>query len=150
MVPTMSGKADFTEQEWALVVEAPPLAGLIVVTAQSGGTFRESIAMAKAYGEAHKQSGQSQLLDELVATKPKVDRKGFRTPEELKPHGLERLREAVALLEGKGAPEEVADYRRFVLALAERVAAAHREDGVDVSPAEQAAIDEIASALGAT
>jgi hypothetical protein len=39
-------------------------------------------------------------------------------------------------------------YRRFVLALAERVAAAHKEHGEQVSEAERAAIDEIASALG--
>jgi len=34
------------------------------------------------------------------------------------------------------------------VALAERVAHAHREDGVDVSPPEQAAIDEISASLG--
>ena len=57
------------------------------------------------------------------------------------------LREAVVLLEDKATPEEVDDYRRFVLAVAQKVAAAHRENGVDVSPAEQAAIDEISAAL---
>jgi hypothetical protein len=112
--------------------------------------FRESMAMAKAYGEAHQQSGASQLLDDLVAARPKVDRKRFHTVDELKQHGLERLREAVSLLEGKASPDEVADYRRFVLTLAEKVAAAHREDGVAVSDAERAAIDEIAATLGST
>ena len=43
--------------------------------------------------------------------------------------------------------QEVDDYRRFVLTLADRVASAHREDGVDVSPPEQAAIAEIEAAL---
>ena len=43
----MTGKADFTQDEWKLVLEAPPSAGLIVLTAQKGGTFRETIAMAK-------------------------------------------------------------------------------------------------------
>jgi hypothetical protein len=42
----------------------------------------------------------------------------------------------------------VDDYKRFVLTLTERVAAAHKEDGEQVSDAERAAIDEIASALG--
>ena len=51
-------------------------------------------------------------------------------------------------LQGKATPEEVDAYRRFVLALAERVAAAHKEHGEQVSDAERAAIDEIASALG--
>jgi hypothetical protein len=45
---TMTGKADFTEQEWALVLEGPPSAGMIVLTAQRGGTIRETFAIAKA------------------------------------------------------------------------------------------------------
>jgi hypothetical protein len=35
-----------------------------------------------------------------------------------------------------------------VVTLAHKVAAAHSEHGTDVSPAEQAAIDEISGALG--
>jgi hypothetical protein len=54
----------------------------------------------------------------------------------------------VTLLEGKAAPEEVDDYRRFVLALANKVAAAHREGGQDVSPAEAEAVQQISAALG--
>jgi hypothetical protein len=145
----VTGKPDFSEQEWELVVEGPPTAGMIVVTAQRGGMFRESLAMGKAYGEARQQHGASQLLDEILAARPKVDHSRFHSVDELKQHGLARLREAVTLLESKAAVQEVDDYRRFVLALAERVAAAHREDGVDVSEAERAAIEEIRSALGA-
>jgi len=144
----MTGKADFTEQEWDLVGEGPPTAGFIVLTAQRGGTFRESIAMAKAYTEARQQHGSSQLLDEIVSAKPDIDRTRYHSVDELKQNGLQRLREAVQLLEQKATPEEVENYRRFVLAVAERVAAAHREGGVEVSDAERAAIEEISSALG--
>jgi hypothetical protein len=56
----------------------------------------------------------------------------------------------VALVEQKATPQEVDDYRGFVLTLADRVAHAHREDGVEVSDAERQAIEEIAAALGAT
>ncbi|HKP91758.1 MAG TPA: hypothetical protein VJT75_17460 [Thermoleophilaceae bacterium] len=145
----MTGRADFTEEEWELVTGAPPLAGLIVATAQRGGTFRESLAMGKAYGEARKQHGQSELLDEITHARPKVEHKGVSSFEELKQHGLERIRAAVSLLEDRAAADEVDAYRGFVVTLAERVAAAHREDGVEVSEAERAAIEEIASAAGA-
>ena len=37
-----------------------------------------------------------------------------------------------------------------MLTLADRVAHAHREDGVEVSDAERQAIEEIAAALGTT
>ncbi len=144
----MTGKADFTPDEWKLVLEAPPSAGLIVVTAQRGGTFRETIAMAKAYSEARQQHGESELLDEITAAKPERDHTHYHSPEELKQGGLQHLRDAVALLETKAAPDEVADYRRFILTLADKVANAHREHGQSVSDAEQHAIAEITTALG--
>jgi len=59
----MTGKADFTQQEWDLVLEGPPSAGMIVVTAQRGGTIRETLAIARAYVEARQQHGESELLD---------------------------------------------------------------------------------------
>ena len=146
----MTGKADFTEQEWETVLEAPPSAGVIVLTAQRGGTFRESIAMGRAYVEARQQHGESELLDEIVAARPERDRTRYHSVEELKQHGLQHLRDAVELLERKATLEEVEDYRRFVLGLADKVAKAHREGDEQVSEAEQAAIDEISTSLGKT
>lgn len=146
----MTGKSDFNEQEWKTVLEGPPSAGLIVASASRGGTFRESFAIAKAYVEARKEHGQSQLLDEIEAAKPEVDHQRFHSFDELKAAGLQHLRDAVAVLEGKATPEEIDAYRRFVLSVADRVAKAHREDGMDVSGPEQAAMDEISAALGAT
>jgi hypothetical protein len=146
----MTGRSDFTEQEWDLLLQGPPTAGMIVVTSDSGGVFRESLAMGKAYGEARRQHGASQLLDEITSARPKVDRSRSHSPDELRQNGLERLREVAQLLRQKASEQELDDYRSFVLALAERVAAAHREDGVAVSQAERAAIDEVAAALGAS
>jgi len=144
----MTGRANFTEEEWQQILEGPTTAGMIVVTAQRGGTFRESIAMAKAYVEARQQHGESELLDEIVAAKPERDRTRYHSLEELKEHGLQHLREAVELLGRKATAEEVEEYRRFVLTLADKVANAHREDGEKVSDAERAAIDEISASLG--
>jgi hypothetical protein len=128
----MTAKSDFTPQEWDLVLEGPPSAGMIVITAQRGGTLRETVSMAKSYAEARAQHGQSELLDEIKA------------------HMLEHLREAVALLEGKAQPQELDEYRSFVVNLAQRAAAAHREHGGGdpVSDVEHAAINEIAQAMG--
>src|SRR5437867_5017811 len=135
----MTAKADFTEEEWRTVLEGPPSAGLVVATAQRGGTFRETLAIAKTYAEARKHHGESALLDEIASAKPAPDQTRYHSLEELKEHGLEHLRDAVDLLERKATPEELEDYRRFVLTLADRVANAHREGGEGISPAEQAA-----------
>ncbi len=145
----MTTKADFKTEEWKVVLEGPPSAGLIVLTAQSGGTFKETWAISKAYVEARQQHGESELLDEIVAAKPEMDRTRYHSPEELKEACLGHLHQAVALLEGKAKQDELDDYKRFVLNVANKVAAAHREGGQEVSPAERDAVDEIAVALGA-
>jgi len=144
----MTTKAAFSPEEWTSVLAGPPSAGMIVVTAASGGIFRETLAMSKAYVEARAMHGQSELLDDIVAAKPKMEHTRYHSPEELKDAGLQRLRTAMVLLESKATPEEVDEYRRFILTLANKVAAAHREEGQDVSPAEAVAIDRIAGALG--
>ncbi|HWF17363.1 MAG TPA: hypothetical protein VG244_14355 [Acidimicrobiales bacterium] len=106
--------------------------------------------MAKAYVEARQQHGKSELLDDIVAAKPERDHTRFHSPDELKQHGLQHLRDSIALLEKKATPEEAAEYRRFVVTLSHKVAAAHREHGQEVSEAEQAAINDITDALKAT
>ena len=148
----MTGKADFTTEEWDLLREGPSTAGMIVITAQRGGQFRESISMAKAYAEARKEHGDSQLLDELVSANPKVDSKRFRSAEERKQHGLQQLHEAAELLSRKASSKEVEEYRAFVNGLSKRAAEASRgglfrRRRKRVSDSEQSAIEEIAYAL---
>jgi hypothetical protein len=149
----MTTKADFNAEEWSTVLEGPPIAGMIVITAQRGGTIRESIALGKAYAEARQQHGSSELLDSIVSEQPQVDSSRYRSQEELRENGLARLREAVELLQRKASPDEVDDYKGFVVNLAERAAAAHKEGGFlgvggqEVSDAERAALDEIAAAV---
>jgi hypothetical protein len=146
----MTTKDAFTPDEWTTLLQGPTGAGMFVVMAARGGMFRETVAMSKGYAEARARHGESELLDEIVAAPPTTDHARFHSPIELKDTVLERLRAAVSLLEGKATPEEVDGYRRFVLALVERVAAAHREHGQAVSPAEAEAVEQIAGALGAT
>ncbi|HJZ03763.1 MAG TPA: hypothetical protein VJ305_23850 [Streptosporangiaceae bacterium] len=144
----MTTKGAFSPEEWKVVLEGPPTAGMIVVTAARGGTFRETIAMAKAYAEARSEHGESELLDEIAAAKPTVDHTRYHSADELRENGLDHLRNAVAVLGSKATTEELDDYRRFVLSLAGKVATAHREHGQDVSPAEAEAIQQITEALG--
>ena len=103
----MTGKADFTPEEWETVLKGSPSAAMIVVTAQRGGTFRESFSIAKVYAEARQTHGESQLLDEIAATKPEIDHTRYHSYEELKEAGLQHLRDAVALLEQKATPQEM-------------------------------------------
>ena len=141
----MTGKSDFTSEEWELVREGPPTAALMAMTAEKGGSFRESWALAKAYTEARQAHGESELLDALVGEKP--DLKRYKSAEELEAQGLGRLKETVALLEQKATADEVDSYRKFALDVAERVAAAHKEGGQQVSDAERTAIELVEASL---
>ncbi|MGN6378196.1 MAG: hypothetical protein ACTHNU_04535 [Gaiellales bacterium] len=144
----MTAKSEFDATEWELISEGPVTAGMIVLTASGGGSFRETLALSRAYTDARREHGESELLDEIVSAKPKFDRHKFRSPQSLRDDGLKLLTDAVGLVERKATPQELADYREFVVNRATKVAAAHKEDGQEISPAEQAALDQIRQHLG--
>ncbi|HEY2552623.1 MAG TPA: hypothetical protein VGI64_18800 [Streptosporangiaceae bacterium] len=145
----MTTKTAFSPEQWETVLEGPPSAGMIVVTAARGGSIRESIALSRAYLDARAQHGESELLDEIVSARPEVDHTRYHSAAELRDSGLAHIRDAVSLLQSKATVDEVDGYRRFVVSLAHKVAEAHREQGAAVSPAEADAIEEIETALGA-
>lgn len=148
----MTRKADFNAEEWSLVLEGPPVAGMVVMAAHRGGTFREAISMSKAYTEAQKEDA-ADLVKEIVSARPEFDPKRYKSAEELRERGLTRIREAVDLLERKATAEEVDEYKRFIVEVADTVANAKKEGGVlgiggkPVSEEEKRAIDEIAQTL---
>jgi len=152
----MTKKADFNAEEWSTVAEGPLYAGLRVIAASRGGTVRESLAMGRVYKDARTQHGESELLDELVASPPTLDPKhAQQAGGEVTRVAMDRLREAVSALEAKATPEEVEAYRNFVTAVARAAAGAHKEGGFlgiggqEISEAEQQGLDEISAALGA-
>jgi hypothetical protein len=151
----MTRKADFNAEEWSTVVDGPLYAGMRVISADRGGTLRESLALSRVYQEARAGHGESELLDELVKSAPSID------PDRVKEAGgnigavtSERLREAIRVLEAKATPEEIDAYKRFVMTAAQAVAGAHKEGGFlgiggkQISDAENQALDEISTALG--
>jgi hypothetical protein len=150
----MTKKADFNAEEWSTVLEGPLLAGLRVITADRGGTIRETLAMGQVYAQARQKQGESELLDELASSPPALDQERLRATGDVAKASSERLREALEILEQKASPEEVEAYKRFVLNVAEAAAKAHKEGGFigiggkQVSEKEQAALDEIAATLG--
>ena len=67
---------------------------------------------------------------------------------------MQEISDTIAILEAKATSDEVDAYRGFVLAVAERVAHAHKSGGFlgfgghEVSENEQEALDAIAEAMG--
>ncbi len=146
----MTSKSEFNAEEWSQVVEAPALAAARVITAERGGTLRESLSLGRVYAEA-RQGADSGLLHEVVSSPPQIDPQ--RAQELMGPSGLERVRQTVELVEAKATPEETQQYRDFVSRVAETAARAHKEGGflgiggTEVSEREQAVLDELAGVL---
>src|SRR5688572_105755 len=92
----MTTKTEFNADEWERVARAPALAGVMVALADRGGTFRESIALGKAYNEARRDGG-SELLEQLVASPPSLDPKAAGQPDQIP----DQIREAVRIVEEK-------------------------------------------------
>jgi hypothetical protein len=149
----MPGKADFNAEEWSQVLAGPPAAGLRVAMAERGGTLREALSIGRAYAEARQEHGSSELLEAIVAEQPVVDPSEFQGEADLPQALMQKLRSAVDTLQAKSTEAEVDAYKQFIVDLAQRVASAKKEGGVlgiggkDISDAEQAALDEIASTL---
>ncbi len=152
----MTRRADFNAEEWSSVVNGPLYAGMRVISADRGGTLRESLAMGHVYQEARQRHGESELLDELLKSPPSVD------PDRLREVGgdigtitSQQLRDVIALLESKGTQAEIEAYKTFVMSVAQAAAGAHKEGGFlgigakHISDAENQALDEISMALGA-
>jgi hypothetical protein len=150
----MTTKADFNAEEWDTLVAGPLMAAMLVVTAERGGTIRESLAVGRTYADARKHHGESPLLDAMVASPPAFDASHMREGGgDVQALATRRLAEAVALVDGKATAAEGDAYRQFALTVAEAAAAANREGGFlgiggkPVSAAEQAALDDIRAAL---
>ncbi len=150
----MTTKAEFNAEEWDKIAEGPALAGLIVISSQRGGTIRESLAMAKVYREAQEKASSGDLLGELVQSAPTLNAKQFSSKEDLRTRGLEKVREAVGLVEAKATPEELDEYRTFAINVAQHAAEADKSGGFlgiggeRITGNEESALNEIAEALG--
>jgi|SRR5215210_934504 len=144
----MTTKSEFNADEWERVARAPALGAVTVMLADRGGAIRESLALGKAYAAARSEGG-SELIEQLVASPPSLDPESVKQPDQIP----ERIREAVRTVEQKATPEELEDYRQFILRLADVVAHAHKEGGVlgiggkEVSPEEQEALDRLSTTL---
>lgn len=151
----MTKKAEFNAEEWETVVNGPPIAGMIVVAAEHGGAIRESLKVGQVYKEARQAHIGPELIDELLTTPPDLDPRTYVDTTDLHQKGLQQLRDAVAVLDGRATEDEIDAYRGFVMGIAERVAHAHKSGGFlgfggqEVSENERLALEEIREAIGA-
>jgi len=139
----MATKSDFTEQEWETLRKGATGAGLLVSVSDRSlfDSFKEAGALAKHLAGS-RTGADSDLIKEL-STERGLGFGMTTSPQELETETLDALRESVTTLQAK-APDEVDEYRSFVVELAETVGRA-AGGGEEV---EAAAVAKIRSAVG--
>ena len=163
----MTGKADFTSEEWWLLRETPLRVGAAVMVAApsgTGGTLHEIIANATALANASKSFPDSDLIKAL--TEPEDKEQAYQPApaaegdsnrqvreERVKKDTLDMCRRVADLLDRKLAAEAAREYKQWVLQVGGDVASAAEEGGIlrigakTVSEPEVKMLTEIAAAL---
>jgi hypothetical protein len=141
----MAGKADFTEQEWETLQKGVTGSAMLVSLADRGffDTFKEMGALTKHLSEARKNH-DTPLVQELA----EVRGTGFgltSSPQEVESETMQALRSGISTLQAK-SPDDVEEYRDFVVEVAQSVAAASK----DVGAPETDAVEKIKAALQTT
>ena len=130
----MSSKADYSAEEWKLILKAPLMAGLAIVAASPSGplgVLREMFAVGKLVSEtktrAEETGGLSnELLRSLVAelssadARAQLDLADLRAlpPQQLQSHALEACRALASLVDRKASKEEAEGVKRWLVAIA--------------------------------
>ena len=138
----MTGKTDFTEQQWEAIRSATHLVALATATAGNSGLFgsiSESMASASAIAEAIR--GDDSLLREtfdkeeiraaqkslMEMLKSVTDKSALSA--NLQKAAAETTLAALAALNDKGAMREAEAYKAFLKGVADKVASASKEGG---------------------
>jgi hypothetical protein len=159
----MTGKADFTGEEWTRLKRAPFVAGMAISLSDPGGPIelaKETAATLKTVTGAAEQGDRGELVAAVAAEVAaeagarKNPLAGFRPKGALA--GQEILEELTAVNEivsAKASPDEAQAYRDWLKDAAQEAANAAKDGGffgfhaVRVSEGEQRMIDKLGQAL---
>jgi hypothetical protein len=164
----VAAKADFTPDEWKLLLQSPLIAGVAVSAADPSGLIgmmRESMASARALIQATTDPNADALVKTIASEFETSEGRGIaqdgvkaaitgaKTPAEIVAKALDALKSASAVLDAKGGAD-AAPFKTWLAGIAKSVAEAAPEGGflgfggTQVSEAEKATVAQIAAALG--
>jgi hypothetical protein len=155
----VSGKADFSVDEWDLLRSAPVMASRLVVAASPSGPVglvQETTAAGKVIAQTA-ETAQTPLLktlsEDVMQTIAIPKPPAGATPEKVQEAAAEILRRTSALLSTKATPEEASEVKAWLVKIAQATAEAAKEGGflgfggVAVSDQEKSALGMVDAAL---
>jgi hypothetical protein len=151
----MSTQADYTPEEWNILVHAPAQASMLVVNADKSGGFKGQFAIIQETKDARtavqtaadtgtvdlvKKTAQS-LLEE-TSWRPMIE---GATAEKVTKY----LQQASSIVQSKATPVEATAYRKYVYDVATKTASAVAETsgGPQTSDREKVALQQIANMI---
>jgi hypothetical protein len=161
----MTSQDDFTNDEWNLLMKAPDAAATAVMAANPDGAVKEREVFFEAWDKSYEQPfADSQIVLALIRNRDALgeERRLQASYEETlssvsfdqaRAVAIDMCQKAVVLLKQKATPQEIEDYKRWVMYLCERVAEAVKQGGFlrlgghKISDKEQAILDEVSAAL---
>lgn len=150
----MAGEANFTRDEWQTMRRAVSVVGVVVSLAEGGGDdMREELFAITQHLRGARTTHANQLVRELAGMPFQSGLQPGMSREAYERTALEVVRAATATVATR-APGDLETFRSFLLELAEVAANAHREGGfmgmggVQVTAAEEAAIERVKRAAG--
>ena len=164
----MATKADFTPDEWKLLLQSPLIAGVAITAADPHGLIgmmKESMASARALVQATADPNADALVKTVAADFETSEGRGLaqdgvkatisgaQAPADIVSKALDALKAAAALLDAKGGPD-AAPFKTWLAGVAKSVAEAAPEGGflgfggTQVSETEKATVAHIAATLG--
>ncbi len=170
----MSPQERFTEDELFHLTNTPYLVGSAMVFAEGSGlgTIKELYANAKAFLNGAKKFPDNAVITGILPrmedakavreetkkfqAKAKEDFKarGIKSKEDMKAYADEELQRALSILTAKANDTEIAQYKEWILSIAESVAKAAKEGGFlgfggeRISDGEKEFYSKVASSMG--
>jgi len=159
----MTGKADFTDEEWTRLKRAPFIAGMAISISDPGGPIelvKETAATLKTVAGAAEDGGRGELVT-AAAAEVAAETKARKNPlSDFKARGalagqevLEELAAVNRIVSAKATADDAEAYRAWLKDAAQEAANAAKEGGflgfhaVRVSEGEQRMLDKLAEAL---
>jgi ATPase subunit of ABC transporter with duplicated ATPase domains len=163
----MVTKADFTAEEWKLVLGSPMLASLAVTLADPSGlwgTMKEGMASGLALLAAKNEAGANTLAKAIAGDMETSEgraaaREGLKaeltgkSPAEMKQQVLAALTQVGEIVSAKDAAD-APGFKAWLQQVAQKTAEAANEGGflgfggIQISEAEKATLAEVGAALG--
>jgi len=159
----MTTKADYTEQEWAGLLRSPVTVGSYIIVADPSvmAMVAETQGMMQAIQAQQVPETARELVAAVVADivamasrKEKFEPPQVDKGQDPRPQIMAGLKQDLAVLDAKTAPDEKAGFCAWLLTVASATAEAGREGGflgigaVRVSEQEKAALEDLKQAFG--